>query len=101
MYSNAKTLTQCTKVHFASLRSGVFTTIAVINDRKRNRQIAPLCSAECKLPFALLWLIPFLLQLMLRTITKQGKLGLKSVVQSRADYNGVCTLAVKTTVNCG
>ena len=40
-------------------------------------------------------------QLMLRTITKQGKLGLKSVVQSRADYNGVCTLAVKTTVNCG
>jgi hypothetical protein len=34
---------QCTDVRFASLLSGGFTTMAVINPSEKNWQIAPLC----------------------------------------------------------
>ena len=36
--------TQCTKVRFASWRSGGFTTMAVINPLEGNWQNAPLCT---------------------------------------------------------
>ena len=37
------TINHCTEVHFASLLSSGFTTMAVLNSPERNRQITPLC----------------------------------------------------------